>query len=149
MRSSTCINSSFAQGTSLSARYPSMSQGVRPPLTPRLNRPRAATAARACSAMNAAALRATASTSARVLISTFGVPLESVINDRVLPSARRHDVLRHIRRAPRVRLVLKERRRGFQERINDSPGFLDIVLPGKKRGIALHRVAQEPLICIH
>ena len=51
------------QGARSSANARSISHGVRPPLTAMMKRPREATAARASSAMIAAALRATTSSS--------------------------------------------------------------------------------------
>ena len=72
MRSSTWNRWTAFQGTSSSASARSICHGVRPPLTAKLKRPRAAAAARASAAMNCAARRAADAESGRT--TTFKVP---------------------------------------------------------------------------
>ena len=55
----------------------------------------------------------------------------------------------YLARSPGVRLVFKDRRARFEHRINDSPRLFYIVLACKQGRVALHGVAQQPLVGVH
>ena len=65
-----------------------------------------------------------------------------------MPTPSRSDVL-DLSRSPGFRVVFKDRRPGFQDRVNNSPSFLHVVFAGEQGGISRHRVAEHPLIGIH
>ena len=73
-RSSTCTTCTWSQGTCSFASSRSITQGVWPPLTAKVNRPRSFTAALACSATSVAARLATASGSASTSIFMRSAP---------------------------------------------------------------------------
>src|SRR5262249_5575815 len=52
-------------------------------------------------------------------------------------------------RAPAVGLVFEKRSDVPQDRLDDAPGFLDIVLAGKQGGVALHGLAEQALVGGH
>src|SRR6185437_16916415 len=63
-----------------------------------------------------------------------------------MPGVARQQHLR-LRRTPGARLVAVDRRRvGAQYRIDDGPRGLDGVLTREQRGIARHRVTDQPLV---
>src|SRR6516165_2470092 len=114
-----------------------------------MNRPRAATAARASAAMTSAALRATVSASARTSIFTCVPPLPINLSRGILPATGRYEFLVDLGRPPGIRLVFVDRRLRFHRRIDDAPRLFDVVLPGKQGGVSCHRVSQYPFIGIH
>src|SRR2546425_8027637 len=72
----------------------------------------------------------------------------ATIEDRVVPTSSRSNVL-DLGWSPGFRVVFKDRRRGFQDRVNDSPSFFHVVFTGEQGGISSHRVAEHALIGIH
>src|SRR4030095_10125375 len=72
----------------------------------------------------------------------------ATIEDRVLPTSSRSNVF-DLSWSPGFRVVLKDRRLGFQDRVNDSPSFFHVVFAGEQSGITRHRVAEHAFIGIH
>src|SRR5256884_1105808 len=107
-----------------------------------MKRPRAATAARASSAVNAAPARATESASASASIFIYDSPSGSA-------SLRGARLSSRLLRSPRARLVLVDGRAGLQDWIDDSTGLCDVVLPGEQGGVSVHGVAQHALVRVH
>src|SRR5262249_27447742 len=66
----------------------------------------------------------------------------------ICPTAGRTDLIRLLG-SPRVLIVLVDRRIRLDYGVDDSPGLLDGILAGKQRGIAVHRVAEQPFVGIH
>src|SRR6476646_2071574 len=66
-----------------------------------------------------------------------------------VPAAHALDELVGFLRPPRAGLVLVHRAGAVNDRVNDGPGGLDDVLAGEERGVAEHRVAQQPLVRLH
>src|SRR5262245_66456399 len=61
-----------------------------------------------------------------------------------IPAAHALDELVGFLRPPRAGLVLVHRAGAMNDRVNDGPGGLDNVLAGEERGVAEHRVAEQP-----
>src|ERR1700722_2081761 len=72
-----------------------------------------------------------------------------LLHRRVLPAARRSNILVYFARTPAARLIIVDRRRFLQYRVHDSPRFFDIVLPRKQRAVAAYGVTEHPFIGIH
>src|SRR3989454_3366631 len=72
----------------------------------------------------------------------------ATIEDRVVPTSSRSNVL-DLSWSPGFRVVLKDRRPGFQDRVNDSPSFFHVVFACEQGGISHHRVAEHALIGVH
>src|SRR5437588_12089779 len=68
---------------------------------------------------------------------------------RVMPGTVAGSEILRLLRAPSVGLVLEDRRRRPQDRLDNSPGMLDGILAREERGIAFHRVMKQPLVRIH
>src|SRR5262249_39769135 len=66
-----------------------------------------------------------------------------------VPAAHALDELVGFLRPPRAGLVLIHRAGAVNDRVNDGPGGLDDVLAGEERGVAEHRVAEQPLVRLH
>src|SRR5262245_17924147 len=132
--------SAHGNGSSASAR--SIVHGVRPPLTAMMKRPRAATAARASTAVNAAPARATESASGSASIFMMR-------QRRVMPAAGRRDLSLDLSWSPRTRFVLVDRRAVREDRIDNPPRLFDVVLARERRGVAMHGIAEHALVRIH
>src|SRR5262245_55462556 len=65
-----------------------------------------------------------------------------------MPAARGSDSL-DLCWSPRARFVLIDRRAVLQDRIDDSPRLLDVVLPRKQRGVAMHGVTEDSFVRVH
>src|SRR5882762_9999648 len=72
----------------------------------------------------------------------------ATIEDRVVPTSSRSNVL-DLSWSPGFRVVFKDRRPGFQDRVDDSPSFFHVVFAGEQGGITRHCVAEHALIGIH
>src|ERR1700691_69869 len=70
-------------------------------------------------------------------------------NDRVTPPSFGRNLLFYFAWAPGTLLIFINRSSCLQNRIDDSPRLLHIVLSRKKGGISRHRVAKYALVRIH
>src|SRR5204863_2540251 len=52
-------------------------------------------------------------------------------------------------RTPCPWVVFVQRRAGLEHRVNDAPGFLDVILSGEQGGIARHRISEHALVGVH
>src|SRR5262245_11959844 len=65
--------------------------------------------------------------------------------DRVLPASRRRHVLR-LFRTPAPGLVLEDGRACLEDRIDDAPRFLDVVLAREQGRVARHGITEHPFV---
>src|SRR5262245_23459788 len=154
-RSSTCTTCTSFHGTSSSARARSICQGVWPPLTAIMKRPRTVTAVRASAAMIPAAFRATASASGSISM-FMTAPDERQMQDqpltthrRVFPAPRRRYFLIDFIWSPGAGLVFVHRSACCQHGIDDAPRFFHVVFARKQGSVSCHGVPEYPFVGIH
>ena len=143
MRSSTWKTCTCSQASAASARRLNMRHGVRPPLAAKAKRPRAASAgARGLGDQLGAAPRHRLG---------VGEGLERQVACAAAPGAcqpptRAASALRLLA-APRCPARRRRAAPGSREqRVDDAPGLLDLVLPREERRVAVHRVAEQALV---
>src|SRR5580765_2162838 len=72
----------------------------------------------------------------------------AIIYGWVLPTARRGDSLSLVR-SPSLRVIFINGRASLECRIDDSPGFFDVIFTGEQCGISRHGIGQYPFIGVH
>src|ERR1700733_13929645 len=72
-----------------------------------------------------------------------------LLHRRILPAARRSNILVYFARTPATCFIFVNRRRFLQYRIDNPPCFFDVVLPRKQCAVATYGVAEHPFIGIH
>src|SRR4030095_7874802 len=72
----------------------------------------------------------------------------SATHRRVFPASGRCNSLVDFTRTPATRVVFAERRAGLQDRIDDPPGLLHVVLPSKTCSVSHHRVTEHAFVRI-
>src|SRR5689334_1493269 len=65
---------------------------------------------------------------------------------RIVPAARRRDLFVHFVGSPGAHFVFVDGGRLLQNRIDDPPGFFDVVLSGKECAVTTHRIAKHAFI---
>ena len=90
--------------------------------------------------------RAPSSTSAARLPPPRRRRLAGALIDRRVPAAHLRGQAVGVDRAPAARLVLVHRRHVAEDRLHDLPRGVDAVLAREQRGVALHRLAQQPFV---
>src|SRR4051794_8726009 len=68
---------------------------------------------------------------------------------RVVPAADVGDHLDRLGGTPGVRFIFEDGGDRAQHRVDDPPRLLHVIFPREQGGIALHGLAQQPLVCAH